>query len=211
MDFFFPNCGPPSPLHALLKKIRVYISRDTQNQMNLNDGIDQIIPPIILYFFRDCSQSQMEFPKAFIKKNYFCKLSALYSCTCNGKSVVNSDADCVSASKQRAGSQKQRIGREFSSICWSLSFLRWETSHYWICPNYVEHGNTGIFVKTIHHVHADWGHNALAPWSPFLSSLPRICFLQLLFLLSIIFQIRLGNIRRRANTTRRTELERNSR
>ena len=148
------------------------------------------------YNAKRCTGSEDKMSSSFHFQKLFCKLSALYSCTCNGKTVVKSGADSVATSKQRTGSEKQRTGSECSAFCWFRSLLSWKTSHDCFPRSYDEHVHTGIFDKTVHRVLSGWNRNACTSWTTFLSGLPRISFLQLLFLSSIICQTCLGNIRR---------------
>ena len=80
------------------------------------------------YNAKRCTGSEDKMSSSFHFQKLFCKLSALYSCTCNGKAVVKSGADSVATSKQRTGSEKQRTGSECSAFRWFRSLLPWKTS-----------------------------------------------------------------------------------
>ena len=128
-------------------------------------------------------------------QNLFCTLFALSSGTCYDNPVVKSDANHSKTSKQRTGFQEQWTGADLSSICRLLCVLRWETFHNNLRLNCKLPGYAKLNDKTVFNLQYDWSSYAGAPWSPFLSGLPRICLLQHLLLLSCIRQTCLGNIR----------------
>ena len=129
----------------------------------------------------------------------FCNLSALPPGTCYGKAFVTSDAN--SGKTQGGGLAEQWIGWDVSPICRILTILPWKASLHSIHHNVSRLHHAWFYSKTLLNVCYIWNLDAFSPFSSFFSRLPRVCFLQFLFLLSIICQTCLGNIRRWANTT----------
>ena len=117
----------------------------------------------------------------------FCNSFALPLRKCYGKALVRSDAN--SGKTQGRGLAEQWIGRDVSPIFRILTILPWKAPLHSIpsilfSPNY----HSQFLGKAVHGVRCYWNPNAFTPWSSFLSRLPRVCFLQLLLLLSNICQ-----------------------